>query len=96
MRYSHFYDYKAVKCAWPSPAYSTMTLSIKSTPPLFINQIKKRFPIGDPLLEMFGILDPNAQNVCSKYTSLAPLAVAFPNIVLSSKLQILDNGVCLV
>ena len=42
---------------------------------------------------MSEILDTNAQNniLPKKYTSLAPLAVAFPNIVLSSKLQILDN-----
>ena len=30
---NHFHDYKTVQCAWPPPAYSTMTLS---TPPLFI------------------------------------------------------------
>jgi hypothetical protein len=56
-------------------------------------QIKTRFPIGDPLLDMFEILDANThQGNHSKYPSLVPLAIAFPNILPSSSLQLLDNA----
>ena len=40
---------------------------------------------------MFEVLDPNAQGIRSKYPSLVPLAVAFPNIVSESNLQILGD-----
>jgi len=40
-------------------------------------QIKKRFPNGDPVIEMLQVLDPNAKH--SEYPSLVPLAQRFPN-----------------
>ena len=41
-------------------------------------QIKQRFPIGDPLINMFQVLDPNASH--STFPSLVPPASSFPNI----------------
>ena len=55
------------------------------------SQIKKRFPIGNPKIEMLEVLDPNASH--SKFPSLVPLAVLFPNIIPESEShsQQLDN-----
>lgn len=53
------------------------------------SQIRNRFPIGDPVIEMLQVLDPAANH--SKFPSLVPLAAKFPNILLESKLQLLDN-----
>ena len=52
-------------------------------------QIKARFPIGNPLIEMFEVLDPNASH--SKFPSLVPLAASFPNIISDCDLQKLDD-----
>jgi hypothetical protein len=52
-------------------------------------QIKKKFPIGNPMIELLEVLDPNVN--CSKFPSLVPLAVLFPNIIPESDLQKLDN-----
>ena len=52
-------------------------------------QIKARFPIGDALIEMFEVLDPNASH--SKFPSLVPLAASFPNIISVCDLQKLDD-----
>lgn len=35
-------------------------------------EIRKRFPIGDPIIEMLQVLDPQASH--SKFPSLVPLA----------------------
>ena len=52
-------------------------------------QIRKRFPIEDPVIKMLQVLNPT---VCqSKFPSLVPLATKFPNIVQESELQQLDN-----
>ena len=53
------------------------------------SQIKKRFPIGDPIIEMLQVLDPAVSH--SKFPSLVPLAAKFPNIIPESRLQLLDN-----
>ena len=42
------------------------------------SQIRKRFPIGDPVVEMLQVLDPVISH--AKFPSLVPLAVHFPNI----------------
>ena len=55
-------------------------------------QIKKRLPIGDPVIEMLEDLDPDTNR--AKFPSLAPLAVRFPNIVPEAKLQTLDDKWC--
>ena len=55
-------------------------------------QIKKRFPIGDPVIEMLEDLDPDTNR--AKFPSLVPLAVRFPNIVPEAKLQTLDDKWC--
>ena len=52
-------------------------------------EIRKRFPIGDPVIEMLQVLDPNASH--AKFPSLVPLASRFPNLIPISKLQQLDN-----
>lgn len=52
-------------------------------------QIKKRFPIGDNILEMLQVLDPNVSY--TKFPSLIPLAIRFPNLMPEGKLQQLDN-----
>ena len=52
-------------------------------------EIRKRFPIGDPAIEMLQVLDPNASH--AKFPSLVPLASRFPNLIPISKLQQLDN-----
>ncbi len=51
-------------------------------------QIRKRFPIGDPKIEMFQVLDPNANH--SMFPSLVPLAATF-SIIPESMLQQLDD-----
>ena len=43
------------------------------------SQIQKRFPIGDPIIEMLQVLDPAVSD--SKFPSLVPLAAKFPNIL---------------
>ena len=48
-------------------------------------QIKKHFPIGDPVIEMLQVLDPNAKH--SEYPSLVPLAQRFPSFLPGSKMQ---------
>ena len=53
-----------------------------------ICQIRQRFPIGDPKIEMFEVLDPNADHC--KFPSLVPLAATFP-VITESKLQQLDD-----
>ena len=53
------------------------------------SQIKRRFPIGDPIIEMLQVLDPCVSH--SKFPSLVPLATSFPNLVPQSKLQMLDT-----
>ena len=45
-------------------------------------QVKRRFPIGDPMIEMFEVLDPNTSH--SKFPSKA---ASFPNLIPDSKLQ---------
>ena len=50
------------------------------------SQLKHRFPIGDPIIEMLQVLDPCVSH--SKFPSLVPLASSFPNLVSQSKLQI--------
>ena len=52
-------------------------------------EIRKRFPIGDPVIEMLQVLGPDVSH--SKFPSLVPLASTFPNLIPSSKLQQLDN-----
>ena len=52
-------------------------------------EIQKRFPIGDPVIEMLQVLDPNASH--AKFPSLVPLASRFPNLIPISKLRQLDN-----
>ena len=52
-------------------------------------EIRKRFLIGDPVFEMLQVLDPDASR--AKFPSLVPLATRFPNLILVSKLQQLDN-----
>lgn len=52
-------------------------------------QIRKRFPIGDPVIEMLEVLDPNITK--SKFPSLVPLAVRFPNLVSEENIQTLDD-----
>ena len=52
-------------------------------------QIKKRFPIGDPIIKMLQVLDPNVKH--SEFPSLVPLANRFPNFLPDSKMQQLDN-----
>ena len=42
-----------------------------------------RFPIGDPLIDMFQVLVPNASH--STFPSLVPLASSFPNVIPESK-----------
>lgn len=51
-------------------------------------QIRNRFPIGDPKIEMFEVLDPNASH--STFPTLVPLATTFP-IMPESMLQQLDD-----
>ena len=53
------------------------------------SQIKKRFLIGDPVIEMLQVLNPNTKH--SEYPSLVPLAQRFPNFVPDSKMQQLDD-----
>ena len=54
------------------------------------SQIKKRLPIGDPIIEMLQVLDPAVSH--SKFPSLVPLAAKFLNIIIpESRLQLLDN-----
>ena len=79
-----------------SPEYQQRSLDVqhflKRAQEFFIeavSQIQKRFPIGDPVIEMFQVLDPNASH--SKFPSLVPLASKFPNIIPQSMLQQLDN-----
>lgn len=57
----------------------------------YIEAAIQRFPVGDPLIEMFEILDHNTPNIHSKYPSFAPLAAFFPNLVPDTQLQVLDN-----
>ena len=52
-------------------------------------QIKSRFPIGDPVIEMLEVIDPNVNR--GKFPSLVPLTGRFPNIVSEAKLQTLDD-----
>ena len=52
-------------------------------------EIPKRFPIGDPVIEMLQVLDPDV--TLSKFPSLVPLASKFPNLIPTSKLQLLDS-----
>ena len=52
-------------------------------------EIRKCFPIGDPVIEMLQVLDPDVSH--SKFPSLVPLASRFPNLIPTSKLQQLDN-----
>ena len=52
-------------------------------------EIRKHFPIGDPVIEMLQVLDPDVSH--SKFYSLVPLASRFPNLIPTSKLQQLDN-----
>ena len=52
-------------------------------------EIQKCFPIGDPVIEMLQVLDPDVSH--SKFPSLVPLASRFPNLIPTSKLQQLDN-----
>ena len=53
------------------------------------SQVKKRFPIGDPIVEMLQVLDPAASH--AKFPSLVPLASNFPNIIPMAQLQTLDD-----
>ena len=55
-------------------------------------QIKKRFPIGDPVIEMLEVLDPDTNR--AKFPSLVLLAVRFPNIVPETKLQTPEDEWC--
>ena len=67
-------------------------LFLKCVQELFIeapSQLKQRFSIGDPIIEMLQVLDPCVS--CSKFLSLVPLASSFPNLVSQSKLQMLDS-----
>ena len=52
-------------------------------------EIWKCFSIGDPVIEMLQVLDPDVSH--SKFLSLVPLASRFPNLIPTSKLQQLDN-----
>ena len=52
-------------------------------------QIQKRFPIGDLIVEMLQVLDPDVSH--STFPSLVPLATRFPNLISVDKLQQLDN-----
>lgn len=47
-------------------------------------QIKRCFPIGDTIIKMLQVLDPNVKH--SEFPSLVPLAVRFPNILPNSKM----------
>lgn len=53
-------------------------------------QVKSRFPIGDPMIEMLEVLDPNITH-SGKFQSLVPLAASFSNVIPESNLQQLDN-----
>ena len=53
------------------------------------SQVKKRFPIGDPIVEMLQVLDPATSH--TKFPSLVPLASNFPNIIPMTQLQTLDD-----
>ena len=53
-------------------------------------QIKKRFPLDAPEIEMLEALDPSSDSQ-SKFPSLVPLCSRFPNLVDQLKLQIIDN-----
>lgn len=46
-------------------------------------QIKKCFSIGDPIIKMLQVLDPNVKH--SRFTSLVPLAKRFPKFLPGSK-----------
>ena len=52
-------------------------------------EIRKHFPIGDPVIEMLQVLDPNVSH--AKFPLLVHLASRFPNLIPISKLQQLDN-----
>ena len=52
-------------------------------------EIRKRFPIGDPIIHMLQVLDPDTSH--SIFPSLVPLASRFPNLIPKEKLQQLDN-----
>ena len=52
-------------------------------------EIRKRFRIGDPVIGMLQVLDPDMSH--SKFPSLVPLASRFLNLIPTSKLQQLDN-----
>ena len=51
-------------------------------------QIKNRFLIGDPVVEM-PVIEPNVSH--AKFPSLVPLAARFPNIVPQAELQTSDD-----
>jgi len=78
------------------PEYQHRTLDVqhflKRAQEFFVEaavQIKGRFPVGDPIIEILQVLDPDASH--SKFPSLVPLASKFPNIIAQSELQQLDN-----
>ena len=52
-------------------------------------QIRKRFPLGDPVIKMLRVLDPKTS--MSFLPSLVPLASRFSNILPESKIQQLDS-----
>jgi hypothetical protein len=53
------------------------------------SHVKKRFPIGDSIIEMLQVLDPATSH--AKFPSLVPLSSNFPNIIPTAQLQTLDD-----
>lgn len=51
-------------------------------------EIRKRFPINDPVIEGLQVLDPKK---IDQYSTLLPLASRFPNIIKAELLQTLDD-----
>lgn len=52
-------------------------------------QIKKRFPIDDPVIKQLQVLNPSCSH--QNFPSLNPLALRFPNLIQQSDLQQLNN-----
>lgn len=52
-------------------------------------QIKRRFPLGDPVMKMLQVLDPNTS--MTSFPSLAPLVSRFSFIIPESDIEILDG-----
>lgn len=55
-------------------------------------QIKRRFPIGDPIIRMLQVLNSDVKH--SEFPSLVPLAKRFSNFLPDSKIQLLDDEWC--